>query len=82
MNDHLMMGIGPEDGSFELVSGLPGKGVPPGAVRCPDRMAASERPEEGASGPGARPAEWPLRRPETPAPARHGRGKSHELAAL
>ena len=47
-----MMGIVREDGSFELVSGLPGKGVPPGAVRCPDRMAASERPEEGASGAG------------------------------
>ncbi len=31
MSDHLMMGIVREDGSFELVSGLPGKGVPPGA---------------------------------------------------
>ena len=30
-NDHVMMGIVREDGSFELVSDLPGKGVPPGA---------------------------------------------------
>ena len=31
MNDHMMMGIVQEDGSFEMVTGLPGKGVPPGA---------------------------------------------------
>jgi hypothetical protein len=31
MNDHAIMGIVQEDGSFELVSGLPGKGAPPGA---------------------------------------------------
>ncbi len=31
MNDHSIMGIVGEDGSFELVSGLPGKGAPPGA---------------------------------------------------
>jgi hypothetical protein len=31
MNDHTIMGIVQEDGSFELVSGLPGKGAPPGA---------------------------------------------------
>ena len=30
MNDHTIMGIVDEDGSFELVSGLPGKGAPPG----------------------------------------------------
>ena len=31
MNDHAIMGIVQEDGAFELVSGMPGKGVPPGA---------------------------------------------------
>ncbi len=31
MDDHMIMGIVEEDGSFELVSGLPGKGTPPGA---------------------------------------------------
>jgi hypothetical protein len=30
MNDHMIMGIVQDDGSFELVSGPPGKGVPPG----------------------------------------------------
>jgi len=31
MNDHVIMGIVQEDGSFELVDGSPGKGAPPGA---------------------------------------------------
>ncbi len=31
MDDHTIMGVVEEDGSFELVSGLPGKGAPPGA---------------------------------------------------
>ncbi|MGO9115069.1 MAG: hypothetical protein ACLP9L_38145 [Thermoguttaceae bacterium] len=31
MNNHMIMGIVQEDGSFELVSGSPGKGAPPGA---------------------------------------------------
>src|SRR5207302_9683511 len=30
VNDHRMMGIGQEDGSFELVCGPLGKGAPPG----------------------------------------------------
>jgi hypothetical protein len=52
MSDHMMMGIAQEDGVFELVSGLPGKGVPPGAY---DVLVEWRR----ASGPGKGPRDRP-----------------------
>ena len=82
MNDHTIMGIVQEDGSFELVSGLPGKGALPGAYDVLIEWRRSQRPEQGASAPGPRRAERPLCRPKTPSPSRHGGGQSHEPAAV
>jgi hypothetical protein len=41
MNEHVIMGIVQDDGSFELVCGPLGKGAPSRRIRCVRRLAGS-----------------------------------------
>ena len=54
MNDHTIMGIVREDGSFELVSGLPGKGAPPGTYDVLIEWSAHQVPVVGTRARGRR----------------------------
>ena len=47
MNDHTIMGIVQEDGSFELVSGLPGEGHPPGEYDVLIEWRRTSGPRQG-----------------------------------